>query len=177
MWNKVEIKTSCEKTKLKPEIADTFNWAKEERQKLKEEFLIEDLRKKLISKYPDQKCFFETVQIRVMELGKDNKEHEEVVKQLWTNIFLLFSPEWKLLSYLDKDGNTMLDISNYNFDEDFSNLLSKKYSGNFFRINKKSWKLEFIEKLEKQEKIYEEWSRRFNNAIYLHLWIGKYLQR
>ncbi len=173
MWNKVEVKTFCEKPKAKPEIADTFNWSKEERQKLREDFLVWELRKKLIAKYPEQRCFFETAQIKVMELGKDNKEHEEAVKQLGTNIFLLFSPEWKLLSYLDKDWITMLDVINYNFDEDSNNLLTKKYSGNFFRKNVKSWKLEFIEN---SWKIYEEGSRRFNNAIYLFLWVGKYLK-
>lgn len=38
-----EVKKSREKPKNKPEITDTFNWSKEERQKLNENVLVENI--------------------------------------------------------------------------------------------------------------------------------------
>lgn len=162
-WVETWWKT-CEKPKVKPEIAETFNWSKEERQKLNESVLVENVRKKLIAKYPEQKCFFETAIIKVMELWKDIKEYNDVKKQLWTDIFLLFSADWKLLSYLDNNWNTMFDISNFDFDNDFKNLVLKKNFNVYFFRDKKDWKL----KLNEKGKIFEEWSPKFNDTIYAH---------
>lgn len=163
MWKNIESKTSCEKPKVKPEIAETFNWSKEERQKLKEDFLVWELRKKLIEKYPEQKCFFETAIIKVMQLGKNIEWQQKMVKELKTNIFLLYSPEWNLLSYLDQNWNTMFDISNFDFDEDFWNLLNKKVWNLYIRKNK-TWNLELFDP--EENKIHSPWSPIFNTYIF-----------
>lgn len=155
-----EVKKTCEKPKIKPEIADTFNWAKEERQKLNESVLVENVRKKLIAKYPEQKCFFESTIIKLMQLGENYEDYIEGQTDLWTDVFLLFSVDWKLLSYLDKDGNTLFDISSFNFDDDFANLLSKKKLNKYFRKNSQ-WKWELFINWE----IFPEWSKRFNTVI------------
>jgi hypothetical protein len=166
MWNKVETKTSCEKPKLKPEIADTFSWAKEERQKLKEEVLIEDLRKKLIAKYPEQKCFFEISQIRVMQLWDNYDEQKQAIKEITnSNIFLLYSTDWKLLSYLNEEWKTIFDISNYNFDDDLANLLWKKFKTWYIRKNSKG-QFELFD--EKENKIFIQWEKVFNMFIYIY---------
>lgn len=150
----------CEAPKIKPEIAETFNWSKEERQKLNESFLVENVKKKLIEKYPEQKCFFDNADIKIMELWKDIKEYNEVKGKLWTDVFLLFWTEWKLLSYLDQDWNTIFDISNFNFDDDFANLLWKKKLNKYIRKNEK-WFLEYYYDWE----IFPQWSPEFNTII------------
>jgi hypothetical protein len=57
----------------------------------------------------------------------------------------------------------MFDTSNFNFDEDFSNLLNKKKFNTYIERDLESWKLELIEKWKK----YEEWSPNFNTYIYM----------
>ncbi|MDD4151583.1 MAG: hypothetical protein PHR68_03135 [Candidatus Gracilibacteria bacterium] len=162
----------CEAPKIKPEIAETFNWSKEERQKLNESFLVENVKKKLIEKYPEQKCFFDNADIKIMELGKDIKEYNEVKGKLGTDVFLLFGTEGKLLSYLDQDGNTIFDISNFNFDDDFANLLGKKKLNKYIRKNEKG----FLEYYYDGE-IFPQGSPEFNTIISrLHI-IGKLLYK
>lgn len=141
----------------------TYSWSKEERDKLKENVLITELKKKLKQKYPQKKEFFDESKIELMQLGKDYKEHQEVLKLINTNIFLLFSPEWKLLSYLDNDWNTIFDISHFNFDDDFWNLLNKKLGNGYIRKNKK-WDLELFDP--KLNKIFKPWDAQFNSYIF-----------
>ncbi len=155
-----EVKKSCEKPKIKPEIADTFNWAKEERQKLKENVLISNLRKKLIEKYTEQKCFFETAIIKVMQLWNDFDNHNEMLWLTKSNIFILFWTDGKILSYLDNNWNTLFDISSFNFDDDFANLFWKKKLNKYIRKNEK-WFLEYYYDWE----IFPQWSPEFNSII------------
>lgn len=170
-WVETWQKTS-EKPKIKPEIAETFNWSKEERQKLNENVLIENVRKRLIAKYPEQKSFFETAVIKVMQLWKDINEYTQVHNMINTNIFLLYSQDWKLLSYIDQEWNTMFDVSSFNFDEDLKNLYHKKQHNTYIRKNNKTWKLELFDNW----KTYNEWSENFNDYIFSFLPLWRYFK-
>jgi hypothetical protein len=167
VWWQMELTRNWVKVILeKPKVADTFNWSKEERQKLNEEVLVWNLRKKLLEKYPEQKCFFDKADIRVMQLWDNFDEHNQMKGMIKWNIFLLFWIDWKLLSYLNEDWKTNFDISNFNFDNDFGNLLNKKLSQknwNSYIINK-DWKL-FLYNSEK-DTYYPEWSHNFNVYIF-----------
>ncbi len=117
-----EIKQNLET----PEIADTFNWSREEREKLNEEILVEKLRQKLIEKYPEQKCFFESAIIKLMQLGKNIDEHKKILNEItWTNIYSIRISNWELSAYVDDLWRTIFDIKWYDIDN-FWNILSKK---------------------------------------------------
>ncbi len=166
-WSILKVSSSVSKTLENPEIKkdenDSINWSKEERIKLKEELLIWELRKNLITKYPEQKDFFLKAKIRVMQLGKNYQEHQDMTKELNGNIFLIFSQDGKLISYLNNDWSTNFDIWKFNFDDDFANLLWKKVKTWYIRKNGQ-WKLELFD--EKENKTYIEWTNRFNLHIF-----------
>lgn len=164
------VVVTLENPEARKKIADTFNWSQDERKKLNEEVLVWNLRKKLIEKYPEQKCFFDEAEIKVMQLWRNYNRHVEWSKIYNTNIFLLYSPEWRLLSYLDKDWNTMFDVSNFNFDDDEVNSFWRDVSKTYIRRN--DWKLELFDNWT----IYPEWSREFN-VILLRLFINRNLQK
>lgn len=154
---------TLENPEARKKIADTFNWSVDERQNLKEDILVWNLRQKLIDKYkeyPQQNCFFEKAEIRVMQLGNNMKEYDIVKEKLWTDIFLLFWNDWKLLFYLDKDWNTIFDISSFNFDEDFANLAWKINFKKYIRKNSE-WFLE----LYYEWRIFSQWSPEFNTIV------------
>lgn len=156
----------CEVPKVKPEVTDTFNWSKEERQKLNEELLVWNLRKKLIGKYPEQKCFFDSAVIKIMQLGDNFDEQNQAINQITkSNIFLLYWIDWKLLSYLNDEWKTLFDVSTFDFNDDLANLLWKKFKTWYIRKNQ-WWKLELFD--EKNNEIVSEWSKEFNMHIYIY---------
>jgi hypothetical protein len=155
---------TCEKPKVKPEIAETFNWSKEERQKLNESVLIENIRKKLIAKYPEQKCFFETAIIKVMELWNNYEDYQNVRNELSTNIFLIFWLDGKLLAYLDEEWNKILDVSSIKpTDNENDPIWLNRINQYYIRKNNQEQRLELF----KDGKIYKEWSAEFNQYILL----------
>jgi len=167
MWNLETSSQTCEinQNQETPKIADTFNWSREEREKLNEEILVEKLRQKLIEKYPEQKCFFESAVIKIMQLWWNYERQLEAIEKVTnSNIFLLFASNWDLLSYLDQNWNTLFDISSFDFDNDFANLLSRRIWNS--HIIKKDWK--FVLFNPKDNTFFPEWSTRFNMYIYIY---------
>lgn len=169
-WNMLQVSWNISKTLERPDVkkdeADSITWSKEERLRLKEELLISEVRKKLIAKYPEQKDFFMKAKIKVMQLWKNIEWHNSMVSEIGGNIFLLFSLDWKLLSYLNSDWTINFDISKFNFDDDFWNLLNKsqsKKNWNSYIINK-DWKLFLYNS--KGDIYYPEWSHPFNVYIF-----------
>ncbi len=160
------------KSTLPNHIQTQVKWIMQEsREKKEKELKIQEVFQALENKYPD----FDRSKFKIEISGLS----QEDLDYLWYEVFLLYSKDWKLLSYIKDNWETILDMTT--FEPYWDNTLAKnidKYMWFFIWIWEdwkwyvKFWKWRWHEteawkkSKNKEEALYIEWSKDFDSYIF-----------
>ena len=141
---------------------------KEELKNMTEEQLVSRMVSLLKRKYPDNKEIFSPKTIKVWDYPK-------LYETEWTRLYLQYSGEGRLLSYLDNSWETLVDMTTFFDDYKFKNKLYAKWKEingtnqrvTWIELDEKTGKLVFIEK---DWSKHLEWSHIFNEwLLFIHI--------
>jgi hypothetical protein len=94
----------------------------------------------------------------------NEEDHIKAAKELWGNIFLLFSREWNLIAYFDHNANMIFDAWWFIPENDVLNSFNKKFLNTYLYRDIYTKKLV----LYKDNMVHQEGSFVFNTYVSMY---------
>jgi len=157
-----QTEKSTSNISINSEIDNKKNWVPEYLQDQVQDILKETREKKKVELKIEQ--IYTALENKDPEFDRTNFIIKDAMLWEWYDTYCLYSKQWKLLSYINSNWETILDMESFkpfkdSLDKAFKNWVWIDY------IKKDDWKWYLLLTINWKIKEYVEWSKNFNVAV------------